>query len=468
MKHIYFILNWFFGVLFMLVGVASLVESPLGGICMIVIAVLLLPPARNFVYSKTNRTLSVKARAISVFVLFIAFGGFVGQSQDKKAQELAAQQVQEKREKAVQIRQEKIDYFNANREQIILDVKVSLTAKEYQSVLSQSAKYLVTNDKELTQMYTSAKTELVKIKQAELAEKKRLAEIERLKQADIRKAELAEKKRLAEIEKAELAEKKRLAEIERVKQAEIRQAELAEKKRLAEIEKAELAEKKRLAEIERVKQAEIRQAELAEKKRLAEIERVKQVKIRQAELAEKKRLAEIERVKQVKIRQAELAEKKRLAEIEKAEKTKKILAELKKIPVEQYEKNRDLYHQLAKINPSNKKYREKFFFYSRKLNEANRKWYEGGTLADEKALAWQKASPKNKLATCADILTVLWKSKQFNESIYKNIDSVDDLKPLAEKLVIELDNTFNKQLFLNQEVSETAYMLTIIMKWLKK
>jgi len=295
MKHIYLILNWVFGVLFMLVGLLSLVESPLGGICMIVIAVLLLPPARNFVYSKTNRTLSVKARAISVFVLFIAFAGFVGQSQDKKAQELAAQQVQEKGEKAAQIRQEKIDYFNANREQIILDVKVSLTAKEYQSVLSQSAKYLVTGDKELTQMYTSAKTELVKIKQAELAEKKQLAEIERVKQAEIRKAELAEKKRLAEIEKAE--------------------------------------------------------------------------------------------------------------------KTKNLLAELKKVPVEQYEKNLNLYQQLVVINPNNQDYKKKRNYYQNKITEQQEKDSE-------------KSTPKrNEIQEKKEVISTL----SFRE-IRKNLKNMTDVQ----------------------------------------
>ncbi|RKZ36408.1 MAG: hypothetical protein DRQ49_18010 [Gammaproteobacteria bacterium] len=295
MKFIYLILNWIFGVLFMLVGVASLVESPLGGFCMIVIAVLLLPPVRNFVYSKTNKALSVKARAISVFVLFIAFGVFVGQSQDKKAQELATQQVQEKSEKAVQIRQEKIDYFNANREQIILDVKVSLTAKEYQSVLSQSAKYLVTDDKELTQMYTSAKTELVKIKQAELTEKKQLAEIEEVKQAEIRKAELAEKQRLAEIEKAE--------------------------------------------------------------------------------------------------------------------KTKNLLAELKKVPVEQYEKNLNLYQQLVVISPNNQDYKKKRNYYQNKITEQQEKDSE-------------KSTPKrNEIQEKKEVVSTLSFRK-----IRKNLKSMTDIQ----------------------------------------
>ena len=284
----------------MLVGLVGLIESHFAGLFMIAIAVLLLPPVRKFVYSKTNKTLPVKTRAISVFVLFIAFGFVVvKQSQDKKAQELAAQQeqeqVQEKSEKAARIRQEKIDYFNANREQIILDVKASLTAKEYQSVLSQSAKYLVTDDKELTQIYTSAKTELIKIKQAELAEKKRLAEIERVKIAEIKKAELAEKKRLAEIEKAE--------------------------------------------------------------------------------------------------------------------KTKNLLAELKKVPVEQYEKNLNLYQQLVVINPNNQDYKKKRNYYQNKITEQQEKDSE-------------KSTPKrNEIQEKKEVISTL----SFRE-IRKNLKNMTDVQ----------------------------------------
>lgn len=171
MKFVYLSLNWIFGVLFLVTGVFSLIESPLGGICLIAMAALLLPPVRSFVYSKTNKELPVKVRAVSIFVLVIAFGVFLGQSQDRKAQELAAQQAQEKAEKTAQIRQEKIDYFNANREEIISLAKAALSAKEYQSVLSQSNKYLVAGDKELEQMNAQAKKELAAIQKAEKTEK---------------------------------------------------------------------------------------------------------------------------------------------------------------------------------------------------------------------------------------------------------------------------------------------------------
>ena len=129
MKYVYLILNWVFGVIFLLTGVLSLVESPLAGLSLITAAALLLPPVRNFVYSKTNKELPVKARAISIFILFMAFGFFVGQAQDRKQQQLAAQQAQENAEKAAQLRQENIDYFNANRERIMSALKTALSEK---------------------------------------------------------------------------------------------------------------------------------------------------------------------------------------------------------------------------------------------------------------------------------------------------------------------------------------------------
>lgn len=170
-KYLYLTLNWVFGVLFLLGGVLSLVESPLAGLSLIAAAALLLPPVRHFVYSKTNKEFPVKARAISIFILFMAFGFFVGQAQERKEQELAAQQSQEKAEKAAQLRQDNIDYFNANREQIISRVKSAITEKDYQAAISQSNKYLVSGDKELEQLNTQAKNELSAIQKAKKTEK---------------------------------------------------------------------------------------------------------------------------------------------------------------------------------------------------------------------------------------------------------------------------------------------------------
>jgi hypothetical protein len=166
MKYVYLTLNWVFGVLFLLTGLLSLVDSPMASLCLIAVAALLLPPVRSFVYSKTNKALPVKVRAIAITVLFIAFVVFAAQAQNKKEQELAAQQAREKAEQAAQLRQENIDYFKANREQIISSAKKALAEKEYQLVISQSNKYLVSGDKELEQMNAQAKKELDAIEKA--------------------------------------------------------------------------------------------------------------------------------------------------------------------------------------------------------------------------------------------------------------------------------------------------------------
>jgi len=167
-KYLYLTLNWVFGVFFLLVGVLSLVESPLGGLSLIAASALLLPPVRNFVYLKTNKEFPLKARAISIFILFMVFGFFAGQVQERKEQELVAQQAQEKAEKAARLQQENIDYFNANREQIISHIKSTITQKDYQTAISQSNKYLVSGDKELVQLNTQAKNNLSAIQTEKL------------------------------------------------------------------------------------------------------------------------------------------------------------------------------------------------------------------------------------------------------------------------------------------------------------
>lgn len=167
MKYVYLTLNWVFGVLFGLTGLVSLIESPLSGLCLIIIAFLLLPPVRNAVYSKTNKKLPVKARAIFIIVLFVALGIFAGQSQDRKTAEIAAQKAQKQAELSAKMRQENIDFFNNNREQIISSLLTALSEKNYQSVISQSNKYLVTNDVELNSIHVKAKKALDEIKRAE-------------------------------------------------------------------------------------------------------------------------------------------------------------------------------------------------------------------------------------------------------------------------------------------------------------
>jgi hypothetical protein len=107
--------------------------------------------------------------------------------------------------------------------------------------------------------------------------------------------------------------------------------------------------------------------------------------------------------------------------------------------------------------------------------DVSKKWYEGGTLHQSNALAWQKADANDKLATASDFFSMLWKNKQFNPAIQTSIQSVDDIKPYAEELVKFLDGATkpepdpktNEQMYFNQKISDMAVIGFMSMGWTK-
>ena len=163
MKYIYLTLSWLFGILFILSGLITLTESPFAGITMIAASFLILPPIRNFVYGKTKKELSFKARSLTAFVLLAVAGMFIGQSQDKKVQELAANEAKEQAEKIALIKKQNINHFHTNKELIIATLKTEFNSKNYQEVISKSSKYLASGDAELSELHTAAKENLNKI-----------------------------------------------------------------------------------------------------------------------------------------------------------------------------------------------------------------------------------------------------------------------------------------------------------------
>lgn len=148
MKKVYLALNWIFGGIFLLMGLVLLASSPLAGLCLMGIALLLLPSVRNLVYSKTNKAIPIKVRVVTMIALLIACSVFA--MEDSKKQDIV--------------------HFKANREQIISSVKAALAAKEYQSVILQSSKYLLTRDKELEQLNVQAKRDLAAIQKGQKTE----------------------------------------------------------------------------------------------------------------------------------------------------------------------------------------------------------------------------------------------------------------------------------------------------------
>lgn len=223
MKYVYLALNWGFGVLFLLAGVVSLIDNPLGGLCLLTISALLLPPVRNFIHSKTNKEFPVKARAVAIFALFIAFGIFVGQSQDKKEQEIAAQQAQEKAEQVEKLRQEAIQEFKLNGQAIISSIEESIAQKDFETAISQADKYMASGDERLKGLREQAASELKLLQQAAkteelLNELKSVATDDNQKQISIYQQLIALNPENATYKEKESVYSRRLQEAERAKE----------------------------------------------------------------------------------------------------------------------------------------------------------------------------------------------------------------------------------------------------------
>jgi len=102
-------------------------------------------------------------------------------------------------------------------------------------------------------------------------------------------------------------------------------------------------------------------------------------------------------------------------------------------------------------------------------------WYEGGTLTDQNAIAWQDASLANKIASSADFVAVMFQGSYLKPSISSNIKSVTDLAPYAIQVAICIDGSTkkladpeeNRKIFTNQELSGMAAICTTLMGWMK-
>ncbi|MCT8466997.1 hypothetical protein KZO85_00200 [Chromohalobacter canadensis] len=100
-------------------------------------------------------------------------------------------------------------------------------------------------------------------------------------------------------------------------------------------------------------------------------------------------------------------------------------------------------------------------------------WYENGTLHDKSGLEWQDASYANKLATAGDFVATAYQRDRLAPRISSRISDVDDMRPLAEELVNQLNDVFaphpdaaTSKALSNQKVNETAAMLMVMMDWL--
>jgi len=385
MKSIYLILNWVTGLFFILLGLLFIFFDPFSaGIPFIILSFLFLPPIQKVIIEKTKKNLSITVKALSIVMSFILSMTLFTLDMSDKAEASMAKQNQ-------------INEFTQNKQQIIDSLQKNFEAKNYHTVISEIDKHTkVINDQDLNLLRVKAEkgvkvekvlSELEKLPEEDTAGqikgyqallklvpdnqdyKDKLAYFEKTAKAQ----HLAQiEKELRKKESKLLSELENLAEDDMQGQVKSYQALVnllpdnqEYKDKLAYFEKA--AEAQRLAQIEK----ELRKKEstlLSKLENLAEDDTQGQIKSYQALV---KLLPDNEEYKDKLAHFEKVAEAQRLARIKQENKKKEqeILAHLKTLKKDDTQGNINAYKQLTELFPNNEKYKKKFTALSKAENE---------------------------------------------------------------------------------------------------
>ncbi|MBI5100568.1 MAG: hypothetical protein HZB33_01840 [Nitrospirae bacterium] len=138
MKKLGWAVSWLLGGFFLLNGIYILYNSELidkdhlSSIPSFLAALLLLPPVRRFVHSKTNYKFPLYARVIAIVIIFIV---------------------------AVKISDRNhVEYFNNNSASILAEINDLIKTGYYEVALLRTKKYVTSGNKELLHFHSIAKT----------------------------------------------------------------------------------------------------------------------------------------------------------------------------------------------------------------------------------------------------------------------------------------------------------------------
>ncbi len=186
MKNVYLAINWVLGLIFLIGGLPLVIASShLTGLVLLLTSLFFLPPVGNFIYSKTNKKISFRGKAVVIVASFILFmiASPIDHSLSKKRENIAR--------------------FNDNREQIINSIKKELSDEKYDAAISLSDEYLVFNDDEIKELKSLAIAKLnqtkkeQKVKKLEQKTKNLLAAAKKTPASDLSKNNAIYKELLA-------------------------------------------------------------------------------------------------------------------------------------------------------------------------------------------------------------------------------------------------------------------------------
>ena len=151
MKIIFAILNWFFGLLFGLLGISMIAtgEALSSASAIFLISFLLLPPIRSLFFKISKKSLPVTYRALTIFVLFVlfvVFGWSVAANEDAvEAKRLERSQTSS------------LDYFNSNREDVLSTISDALSVSDFDQAMTEIDKYILVTDSAFLELAAEAK-----------------------------------------------------------------------------------------------------------------------------------------------------------------------------------------------------------------------------------------------------------------------------------------------------------------------
>jgi hypothetical protein len=161
MEMLYRILSWIFGVMATLMGLMFLTLSIIGGLFFLLIGLLLLPPARDYVFEKYKISIQGTTRGFLIFVCLIISMSMITHDRSNSDEAKAKEQAKAQTEKIIQDRKDNLEYFAKNKTTILAQLNTLLTNQDYKGVVDGSRKYLITKDTDLQAIHNKANEKLL-------------------------------------------------------------------------------------------------------------------------------------------------------------------------------------------------------------------------------------------------------------------------------------------------------------------
>lgn len=185
MKYVYATLGWGFGLLFVLSAFGSVLGGGwLGALCYLAIAGLLLPPIRRFFHERTDKSLTVKQRVVSILLISVVAGVAAQHSaSEKRFVEEEKIKIEQQAQQQARFEKER-EEFLAKKNEIFSAAQAAFDAKKYDAVIQQVARYVRFGDAEINGLHDKAKFQLEKIAK-EKRTQELLAEIKKLQKTEL-------------------------------------------------------------------------------------------------------------------------------------------------------------------------------------------------------------------------------------------------------------------------------------------